>query len=404
VVRGATKASETLGAQQLKAKYAGMRISARQGRFQRFIRDIYRIKAELIAEHFEPQVLQMISGINVIPDQQWVMLKQQKQIPAGAVSETEFSQALALVKSSKLRGFKIDVETDSTIPEDKTEEQDKRVQFITALSQYLANALPAVQQGLLPAAIAREGMLFAVRAFKVGSELEEVLEQLGTDDEAASLKEQIQQLQPQLQQAQEENQQLKDQNQQLQSKAQIEMQKAQAKAQTDQFSAQQKAQLDQASAAHSTQLEDMKAAHDAQIKQSQADHDAAIKEREAEQDMRIKELEARQDAMLKERDARQEAALKERDAQHSQALQTQQARVDQMTQQMAQKPSNIQVQPTDMTEVSDKLDTIAEGQTKVLEAILALVQSNSATRTKKGRAKLPSGGMIEFETSDGVSH
>jgi len=61
-MRGATEASETLGAQQLKAQYGGLRISTRQERFQMFVRDILRIKAELIVEHFDADTLRLMTG------------------------------------------------------------------------------------------------------------------------------------------------------------------------------------------------------------------------------------------------------------------------------------------------------------------------------------------------------
>jgi hypothetical protein len=209
IVRGSTKASETLGAQQLKAQYAGLRISTRQQRFQRFVREIFQIMAEIISEHFDPETLKLMSGIDVYPDQAFQMMKQQKKLPAGAVSETEFNQAIQILRSDKLRGFKVDIETDSTIPADKQAEQETRVSFLQAIAGYLGQAMPAVQAGMIPASIAREGLLFGVRAFKVGSEFEEVLEQLGEDEGDAPNPQQLAQMQQQIQQLTQENQQLK---------------------------------------------------------------------------------------------------------------------------------------------------------------------------------------------------
>ena len=47
---------ETLGAHQLKAQFGGNRLKKRQDAVQKWIRDNMRIKAELMAEHFEPEV------------------------------------------------------------------------------------------------------------------------------------------------------------------------------------------------------------------------------------------------------------------------------------------------------------------------------------------------------------
>jgi hypothetical protein len=114
IVRGATKATETLGAQQLKSQFGSMRMSRRQKAVEHFIRDIFRIKAEIIAEHFEPEILSMMTGIQVTP---------------------EMSK---LMKSDVLRAFNVDVESDSTVLNDQQAEQEARseiVQTVTALVQ-----------------------------------------------------------------------------------------------------------------------------------------------------------------------------------------------------------------------------------------------------------------------------
>jgi len=225
IMRGATEASETLGAQQLKAQYGGLRISTRQERFQMFVRDILRIKAELIVEHFDADTLRLMTGIQVMPDQQFQMMQQQQSLPMGAVSQSEFDGAIAVLKSDKLRGFKVDIETDSTIPVDRMQDQQNRIAFIGAVGQYLSGVIPAVQEGAIPMKVAREGLLFVVRGFKVGTELEEVLEELGQDGDQAQ---QLSQLQKAVQQLQQQNQELQQELQQAQQKGQADQARASA--------------------------------------------------------------------------------------------------------------------------------------------------------------------------------
>lgn len=258
IVRGSTVASETLGAQQMKAQYAGLRIGTRQQRFQRFIREIYQIQGEIIAEHFEPETLKLMSGINVVPDQSYEQMKGEKKLPAGTVSESEFMAAVQLLRNDKLRGFRIDIETDSTIPADKEAEQQNRIQFLQAIAGYMKEAMPAVQAGMLPAPVAREGLLFAVRAFKVGSELEEVLEQIGEDQQGPS-PQQLQQMQQQMQALQAQLQQLTQENQQLKSEQAVKMQNAQADIQVEQFKAQKQAETNAWQAQQDAMLDKWKA-------------------------------------------------------------------------------------------------------------------------------------------------
>lgn len=255
IVRGSTEASETLGAQQLKAQYAGLRISTRQQRFQRFVRDIFCIQAEIIAEHFDPETLKLMANLNVIPDQAFEALKQAKSLPAGAISESEFQAAIQVLRSDKLRGFKVDVETDSTIPADKQSEQQGRVEFLGAVAQFVEKIGPAVVQGMIPPNVAKELLMFGVRGFKVGSELEEVLEQLSKDEQQGPSPEQIQQMQQQLQQLQQENQQLK-------ADQQVKMATAQGDQQVAQFTAKATASTDQWKAEQEMRIKEMTAKHD----------------------------------------------------------------------------------------------------------------------------------------------
>jgi hypothetical protein len=235
IVRGATHPNETLGAQQMKAQYAGMRISTRQERFQRFIRDVLRLKAEIIAEHFSPETLQLMTGIDVVPDMTFQQMQQQQQVPANTVAQSEFLQACQLIKSDKLRGFRIDIETDSTIPVDRANEQQNRIQFIQAVGQYLTGILPAVQSGAIPVKLAREGLLFVVRGFKVGTELEETLEELGENQDEATqlmqLKQVNQQMQQQLQETQKQLQDAQQNNAGDQARAQADIAVSNAQAQ-----------------------------------------------------------------------------------------------------------------------------------------------------------------------------
>jgi hypothetical protein len=259
IVRGASKASETATAQQIKAQYAGLRISTRQQRFQRFVREIFQIMGEIISEHFDPQTLQLMSGIEVIPDQAFQTLKQQKKLSSGAVSETEFNQAIQVLRSDKLRGFKVDIEADSTVPADKQAEQETRINFLQAIAGYLQQAMPAVQAGMVPSSVAREGLLFGVRAFKVGSEFEEVLEQLGDDDgKMRPIAQQLAQMQQQIQQ-------LTQENQQLQQGQQVQMAKVQG---------------------------------DLSIKSTQSQGELAIKARESQQQMALDAQKAQHDMRL----------------------------------------------------------------------------------------------------------
>lgn len=209
IMRGSSNASETLGAQQMKRQFGSMRIKNRQKKVDGFIRDAFRIKAEIIAEHFEPDVLNMMTGIEVTPEMVEVM------------------------RSDLLRGYKIDVETDSTIAVDEQEGQKSRMEMLQALTMFIEKLGPMVQAKVVPLPIAKELALFAVRGFPVGRQLEDMLEELGGDEEQQIPPEIQQQLQQGMQQIQELTQQNQELQKQVQTNEQAKFQNDEAQRQHD---------------------------------------------------------------------------------------------------------------------------------------------------------------------------
>ena len=70
IMRGQTSPNETLGAQQLKANFSTRRIVPQQRAVARVARDTIRLMAGVIAEHFSPQTISLITGypqLNPVP-------------------------------------------------------------------------------------------------------------------------------------------------------------------------------------------------------------------------------------------------------------------------------------------------------------------------------------------------
>jgi hypothetical protein len=97
--------------------------------------------------------------------------------PAGKL----FQAAVALLRKDRLRSFRVDIETDSTIEPDAQAEKQARTEFITAVTQFLAQAGEmAIQMPQLMPVLGRM-LLFAARGFRVGRDLESALETLVDD-------------------------------------------------------------------------------------------------------------------------------------------------------------------------------------------------------------------------------
>jgi hypothetical protein len=199
VVRGQTDPDETLGAQQLKSQWGSIRVEDRQNQFAAFARDTLKLVCEIIAERFEPQ--RMISMANMMPEQPAPASNGAMQAPAAppagmpsaggappqppqpdpALMEyhqkvSELQAAAQLLRDEKVRCFRIDIETDSTIAPDEDAEKQRRTEFIGAVGTFLKDAMPIVAQApqLLP--MAKEMFLFTVRGYRAGRMMEDVIE------------------------------------------------------------------------------------------------------------------------------------------------------------------------------------------------------------------------------------
>lgn len=205
IVRGVTVASETASAQTQKGQWAQVRIARRKRQVNDALRGVFRIMAEIMAEHFTPETWFLTTGIQPDP------------------------QVLQALKSDVGRTLLIDVETDSTVAMDDQDEQAQRLTMLKEVTPFLQALLPMTQQGLVPADLTKELLLTAVGGFKYGKTLEDVLNGLpGTQQQLAKMQQQLQQGQQQAMQLQQQNAALQQQLEQLGGqKAQVEQMKAQ---------------------------------------------------------------------------------------------------------------------------------------------------------------------------------
>lgn len=187
IVRGATNPNETLGAQELKGKYAGLRLNSQQKEVARFSRDAVRIMTEIIAEHFSIETIKNISGVRLLterekmqaealaqpqmgPDGQPIPPKPLPEIIVKLLKKPTWEQVEAVLRENGARCFRIDIETDSTIKADQDAEKASRIEFLTAAGGFIQQAAQIPVPELQP--LLMEMLKFGVGGFKAGRELE----------------------------------------------------------------------------------------------------------------------------------------------------------------------------------------------------------------------------------------
>jgi hypothetical protein len=169
IIRGVSKASETLGAQQIKSDWAGARIKKMQREIQRFIRDTLRIVGEIVSEHFQPETLMLITGLasdlqRAPPEIQQRMMQ-------------TFPAALKILKDEKQRCALIDIETDSTLVPDEANDKQERMEFVGSVGAFLQQAVPAMTAYPPVGPLLLDILNFAVKGFRAARPLQDSFEQ-----------------------------------------------------------------------------------------------------------------------------------------------------------------------------------------------------------------------------------
>ena len=132
IMRGSSNAQDTATAVLKKTNFGTLRNQDRQNDMQHFLKDLLRIKAEIICEQFSPDTLAAFLSAETIKNPEAV------------------KKAVDLLKTHKLRDMVIDLETDGSFDIDKQEENILNV--LTHIHEMVAQAFGIVSQqpALLP--------------------------------------------------------------------------------------------------------------------------------------------------------------------------------------------------------------------------------------------------------------
>lgn len=259
IMRGASSASETLGAQQIKQQWGTLRLKRMQKEVQRYARDMLRLMLEVAANKFSVRTWAQMTGLpfvtqeqvdqakNMIGMQQQQYQMQQQQQVMMAMQQGQqppppqpfqpdpqltqvlqapiWEQVLECLKDDVQRAYRIDIETNSTVEAEATEDQKNIAEVMNALAQYLNGVTPLIISGSMPFEAAKSMMLAIVRRFRFGPEIEDQIKEMQPPkpkDDGAAAKAQADQQAKEMQAAQAAMQ--KDQqNAQAQLKTQSDM-------------------------------------------------------------------------------------------------------------------------------------------------------------------------------------
>lgn len=340
IMRGSSDSGETATAQSIKAKFGSGRLQRKQKDVARFVRGLYRMKGEIIAEHFEREQLVQMTGI-LLPSEverqqakmQLEQLKQYMQMAEQAKQQPpqegqpapqmppppidpEQAKELELIadactweeisgvlRSDDRRNYSITVETDVTAFEDEEAEKQQATEFMGAMTAWLERAIPGIRSDPSLAPLFKELTMMYVSKFKPGRTLEEAFE-----DSFEQVKNTPPQPDPEAEKLKAE---MAMEKQRFEMDMQLKQVDLQGKQQTAQVNAQTK-QADVAAKQQSTEMDMQAKQLDLQMKQVSAQLDMMLKRMEMA--LKQEELGLKREEMALDSQATREKAEIDRDS------------------------------------------------------------------------------------------
>jgi len=126
IIRGATNPYETATAQRMKGTVGSGRMAGVKTGVANFVRDLMRLKADIIARNFDADTLTRMTGENVTP----------------AIME--------ILRNDFTRFCSIDIETDSTVEADEATEKEANAQIMQVVGATMTAAQGLLMTGILP--------------------------------------------------------------------------------------------------------------------------------------------------------------------------------------------------------------------------------------------------------------
>lgn len=228
IMRGATEADETLGAQQLKSQFGSVRVREKSAELQRVAADAVHIAAEVIAEKFpQDQMLEMsqmeiptkadiekrVKGIEDMARAELTELANQAQKAAQAAmqgggeqpdpqqAESEFKAAqqqvlqkyapmlqaeeqkvpiedvVKLLRDDRARNFVFEIESSSTILTDELQEKQSRNEFMGEFATASQALMGLSSMGEAGAKLSGAMLKFVLTPYRAGRDLDGAIEE-----------------------------------------------------------------------------------------------------------------------------------------------------------------------------------------------------------------------------------
>lgn len=196
ILRGSSNPNETLGAQKIKDQWGNLRLRRQQKRVQTFVVESLRIMAEIGCTKFGLDSIKQITNlkypmaaekqaaqqrIQQIQHQAQSTGQQPPPMPPDIeemLSMPTWEEIMQVLQNDIVRSYRIDIETNSTLEPEATEDKESMMGLMNALSQFLLGVQPLVADGSLPFDAMRAILLTITRRFNFGDQVEDELKKM----------------------------------------------------------------------------------------------------------------------------------------------------------------------------------------------------------------------------------
>jgi hypothetical protein len=158
IIRGASKATETLGAQKIKAQYASMRIQERQKNVVEYCSAAFDIQVQLMRKHMDIEEISKLAQVQAMGEDQQLI-----------------QQALQLIKQPEFV-LRCSVESDTLSDIDFQAEKEDRMEYMTTITNYLKETGQLMTTDPMLGPFLMQLLQFSLAGFKVGKKFESELD------------------------------------------------------------------------------------------------------------------------------------------------------------------------------------------------------------------------------------
>jgi hypothetical protein len=222
IMRGQASGDKPASAteQQIKVKFASVRVQSIQDEFTRFATDLQKIKFEIICKHFDSETIIRNSNMALTDDQDLI------------------AQAAEFLKDEDTRKWRIQIQPESMAMVDYAQLKQERTEYINSLGIFLQSSFPIAEKFPQASPILMELLKWGLAGFKGSRQIEGVIDRaMAAMEQAAQQGQGQQQPNPELQKIQMEMQQDQQNHQaklqQMQTESQQKSQEQQQKFQLE---------------------------------------------------------------------------------------------------------------------------------------------------------------------------